>query len=102
MTTLHQVMKGTEMKPPPAPTSPDNTPITVPAPSMPGGGGNSRVGLGFLSNSICVAENPTKIAKNIARPEELSWVPIHGPTHEPIRMPGASSLTTGHNTAPRL
>ena len=63
--------------------------------------GNSRVADGFLSNSIWVAEKPTNKAKNNAKPDEFICAPNHGPIHEPIKIPGANNLTTGHNTAPR-
>src|ERR1035437_8795922 len=95
--TLHHVMKGTETKPPPAPTKPDKMPITPPAANMPRGPGSSRDAAGFLSSRLLGAEIATNPAKNIANPAEFSCLPIHGPIHEPIRMPGASTFTICHD-----
>src|ERR1035437_7229744 len=99
--TLHHVMKGTETKPPPAPTKPDKMPITPPAATMPRDLGRSRDAADFLSSSIWVAEIATNTAKNIANAAEFSCLPIDGPIHEPIRMPGASTFTICHDTALR-
>src|SRR3546814_16061570 len=54
MAMLHQAMKGTLMKPPPAPTRPDRKPMTPPASSWPPVPGIWRVGGGFLSRNIWV------------------------------------------------
>ena len=89
------------MNPPPAPTSDDNRPINPPAPNMLAPCGNSRVGLGLRSNSICVAENPTNSAKNRASVRAGIAFAAWAPNSEPMTMPGASSLTTFQRTAPR-
>src|SRR5258706_15543914 len=70
--TLHQVMNGTEMKPPPAPTRPDTAPITPPATKRPAVPGNCRVGRGLRLNSIRVAEKLTSSANITARAEPLT------------------------------
>ena len=91
------------MKPPPAPTRPETKPITPPAASCPPALGICRLGFGFLSRNICVAEKPTNSAKKIA-----SAVPLSSentprlPIRLPMTMPGASRLTMSHRTAPRL
>ena len=100
--TLLHTMNGIEMNPPPAPTRLEMKPMTFPTPNMPSGFGNSRDGLGFLSRSICRAEKPTNTAKNSAMNTVGRRPAICAPIREPSRMPGASTLTTGHSTAPRL
>ena len=55
MGTLHQVMKGTERKAPPAPTSVERKPTPAPTPARPHQPGSWREGLGFLSSIICTA-----------------------------------------------
>jgi hypothetical protein len=72
MGTLHQVMKGTEMKPPPAPTRPDKVPIAPPATKRPAVPGICRCGEGCLLRNICVAEKPTKAAKRNASARPLT------------------------------
>ena len=64
--------------------------------------GRSRDGFGFLSRSICSAEKPTNTPKKSAMKTVGSRPAIWAPISEPTRMPGASTLTTGHSTAPRL
>jgi hypothetical protein len=62
-----RTMKGTDMKAPPAPTSPDTSRClrpTHPAPAA----GHLPPGLGLRSSSIWVAEKPTNSAKNRASP----------------------------------
>ena len=102
MATLHQVMKGTLTKPPPAPTRPDKKPITPPAPSSPPIPGTCRAAAGFLSKNIWVAEKETNAAKNRASHAPLSSAKTPKlATALPITMPGASPLTKSHRTAPR-
>src|SRR5574343_594738 len=67
MGTLHQVMNGTLMKPPPAPTKPETNPMPPPAPHWPQVPGMVRLGAGFLSSNIWVAENPTNRANTQAK-----------------------------------
>src|SRR6218665_36378 len=100
--TLHQDMKGTLTKPPPAPTRPDRNPITPPAATWPAAPGRWRVGAGFLSRNICVAEKLTNRAKKIARKAPLSNAntPRLAP-RPPSTMPGASRRTMSQRTAPR-
>ena len=93
-------MKGTDTKPPPAPTMPDRVPIRPPVANMPGAPGSARDAAGFLPISIWVAEKATNTPKKAASTVESICLPIQGPIQEPIRMPGASSFTTGHRTAP--
>jgi len=66
------VVKGTLMKPPPVPTKPEKKPITVPAPINPEGLGFDRLGAGFLSKNIWVAEKLTNNAKNRAKDDPFS------------------------------
>ncbi|MNN75551.1 hypothetical protein D3C81_1918670 [compost metagenome] len=54
--TLHQTMKGTDRKPPPAPTSPERKPMPAPAALVPAMPGIWRVGLGFLLRSMLQPE----------------------------------------------
>ena len=98
--TLHQLMNGTDRKPPPAPTSPATVPMTVPAASMPGALGSSRAGDGFLLRIIWVAEKATnRLNTSASRPVSSCW-PIQGPIQEPSTIPGAMATTTGQRTAP--
>jgi len=69
---LHPVMNGTEMKPPPAPTSPETAPMTPPATRRPPVPGIWRDASVFLLRSICVAENATKMANSRARAAPLT------------------------------
>ena len=102
MATLHQVMKGTLTKPPPAPTRPERKPMVVPAPIWPAVPGRVRVGLGFLSISICVAEKLTKAANTSASHEPLSIENTPRlASAAPSTMPGARRLTMSQRTAPR-
>ena len=48
MGTEQRIMKGTLMKAPPAPTSPEMKPRPVPAPYSPSGPGRARVAVGWL------------------------------------------------------
>ncbi|MCY1546430.1 hypothetical protein D9M68_824260 [compost metagenome] len=56
MLTLHQVMNGTERKPPPAPTSCDSVLMVAPTPISPAVPGRLRLGLGLALRNICTAE----------------------------------------------
>ena len=98
--TLHQVMNGTDRKPPPAPTMLETSPIAPPTPKSPTLPGSSRVGLGLRSSSICVAENATNVPKNAASQAAGIRPTICGPTSEPAMMPGARPSTMPHSTAP--
>src|SRR3954469_23017022 len=99
---LHQVMKGTEMKAPPAPTSDETAPIKVPTPKVAAGPGRVRLGLGLRSRNICVAEKATKQPKKMPSSLPGKATATCAPSSEPSRMPGASTRTTGHSTAPRF
>jgi uncharacterized membrane protein YfcA len=101
MATLHQAMKGTLMKPPPAPTSPDKKPISPPANHCPLAAGICRLGLGFLSKNIWVAEKPTNRPKKMA--SELPLSRANSPRlliRLPTTMPGAKPRTMSQRTAP--
>ena len=52
MATLHQVIKGTDTKPPPAPTKLDKNPMKPPTPNIPALLGRVRLGSGFLLSNI--------------------------------------------------
>jgi hypothetical protein len=95
-------MKGTDTNAPPAPTSDDSRPMPLPTPKVASGPGSVRPGLGLRSRKICVAENATKIANRMPSSLPGRATAICAPITEPTRMPGASTLTTGHSTAPRL
>ena len=49
-----------------------------------------------------MAEKATKIANSTLKTRPGSATAICAPASDPSRMPGTSSRTTGHNTAPRL
>ncbi len=55
----------------------------------------------MLSISICAAEELTTSASSTASTWDRSAFAICAPSSEPGTMPGASSLATGHSTAPR-
>ena len=99
--TLHAVMKGTEMKAPPAPTMLEMIPIPLPTPNKPSEPGRLRVSLGFGSSNICAAATPANTPNAAESADEDMSATICGPTSEPSRMPGASPRTTRHRTAPR-
>ena len=61
--TLHQIIQGTEIKPPPAPTKAERIPIAMPMKNLPIVPGKLRSGRGDLFKNILNAENPTKAAK---------------------------------------
>ena len=94
-------MKGTDTKPPPAPTRPDKKPMTPPAPSRPGVPGSWRAAAGFLFRNICTAEKLTKLAKT-----KYSSAPLSSEntprlaTMAPPTMPGARPRTMSQRTAP--
>jgi len=100
--TLHQTMKGTLTKPPPAPTRPDSMPMPAPAPNWPAGPGIWRLGAGRLLRSICQPEKLTKAPKTRASQAPLSKANMPAPaSRPPARMPGARPLTRSQRTAPR-
>ena len=102
MATLHHVMNGTEMKPPPAPTRPEMKPMAPPAPRLPAGPGIWRLGAGLRLMSICVAEKLTKTANTSASVLPLSTENTPAPpSSPPSTMPGPSRRTTSQRTAPR-
>ena len=102
MATLHQTMKGTEMKAPPAPTRPATMPIRPPTAVAPRRPGIWRPGLGLRSISIWVAEKPTKTANST--PSAWPLISANRPAPDsrpPATIPGASSCTRSQRTAPR-
>ena len=100
--TLHQIIQGTEIKPPPAPTKAERIPIAMPMKNLPIVPGKLRSGRGDLFKNILNAENPTKAAK-IKDSQNVGNQPaICAPTTAPTKMPGATEATTFHKTAPRL
>ena len=60
---LHHNMKGTDTNAPPAPTTEDVMPTTLPMPNMPHVPGKVRLGLGLRSKYICTDEYATNSAK---------------------------------------
>ena len=77
--------------------------MTPPAPSWPAVPGRVRLGLGFLSLSICVAEKPTKAANSSASHEPLRMANTPRLARAaPRTMPGASLRAMSQRTAPRL
>ena len=93
-------MNGTEMKPPPAPTRLEITPMAAPTSDNPKGPGNSRLGLGSLLRSRRVAVYEVNKAKTPDSKRVDIPLTICGPASDPIRIPGASFQKTGHSTAP--
>ena len=62
-----------------------------------------RVGAGFLSRNICVAENPTNAANTSASADPLSTANTPRlAAKPPSTMPGARPLTMSQRTAPFL
>ena len=75
--------------------------MALPAANMPMRPGKTRVAAGLRLSSIWVAEKVTNSANNRlnvrAGRAEATCEPVNAPT----RMPGANTMATGHNTAPR-
>src|ERR1700693_3490549 len=87
------------MKPPPAPTMLESTPIASPTTESPQGPGNLRVALGLRLRSRLVAVNAANAPNTAARSDVDIPLTIRGPVTEPIRIPGASRQNTGQRTA---
>ncbi len=101
METLLQVMNGTEINAPPAPTMADSAPMSPPTLNMPSLWGSTRVGLGLRFKNIWVAEKATNTANIVLKILPGRATASCAPRREPTRMPGAKVSATGQSTAPR-
>jgi hypothetical protein len=92
--TLHQVMKGTEMKAPPAPTMAESRPITLPTPKV---ARRARHGCGGLR--LAFEEHLRRRERDEDGEQDAQRLARQGhrtcaPSSEPSTMPGASTLAT--------